>query len=215
MNRPDFSEYVAHFTKGADHPRDSKDSRVSKFPAAAFDRLISILQSKTITAIKIPFTGKPAVCFTECPWMSLAQHGQQYSLYGVGFSKEKLFAADGGPVYYIRDDLFEKQKKHNTPANAPGIHPDVYPFLTPFRPKYDPGLGDQADTRDWTHEREWRVASDFQFDYDDVQFVVVETHEEFSKLPQQVRDGIGADKFIIMSVVRHIAKTWPGNSFPD
>ena len=75
----------------------------------------------------MPYTGKPAVAFTECVWTSLLEHAGEYSPYGIGFSKSYLFREGGGPVFYMRQDLFRAQG---------GFHEGVYPFITPFVPSY-------------------------------------------------------------------------------
>lgn len=55
---------------------------------SAFERLIGILENKKIGAFELPWTGKKAVCFTECPWGSLLRHAKAYSPYGIGFTKK-------------------------------------------------------------------------------------------------------------------------------
>lgn len=88
MPRPDQSFFLAHFTKAGraydplNHPESPTIDQMS-----AFERLISILQQKKIAAANLPWTNKPAVCFTECPWSSLLRHADRYSPYGIGFSK--------------------------------------------------------------------------------------------------------------------------------
>ena len=74
-NRPDFSNYLVHFTSNR-----APFSSVSKIPVEnfeemnAYEKLASILESKKIYASKMPRTGANAVCFTECPWSSLLSH---------------------------------------------------------------------------------------------------------------------------------------------
>lgn len=92
MNRPDFSNYLVHFSsngtlKGNDHDNPVADV----VPMTAQERLISILRDKKIRASSMPWTGAHAVCFTECPWSSLLAHTKVYSPYGVGFSKKNYF----------------------------------------------------------------------------------------------------------------------------
>lgn len=103
MNRPDFSDYVAHFTK------DASPIIVSEAPpeikGSAYERLIKILETKKIFATMMPHNNKKAVAFTECPFWSLIDHAKNYSPYGIGFTKAHLFAARGGPAIYLRPDL--------------------------------------------------------------------------------------------------------------
>ncbi len=182
------SKYLAHFSKG--------DS--------AYDNLVSILRDEEIRAGELPWTGRPAVCFTECPWSSLLSHVQNYSPYGVGFGKHHVFAAGGGPAYYVRADHFQAQQ----------WAADVYPFVTPFWPGYRPRhlrtqefLGGR--TVDYAHEREWRVPHAFSFDRSRVEFVILDTYDDMARFPRDLKDAIGRDKFILMDIYRKIEELWP------
>lgn len=186
--RPDQSDYIAHFTKG--------DS--------AYDNLISILRQGRINAGNLPWTKQPAVCFTECPWASLLDHAHMYSPYAVGFTKPHVFAAGGGPAYYVRADHFKKQKWGH----------DVYTFVTPFWPEYRPeGLKGKeylaGKTIDYSHEREWRVPHDFTFDAGRLAFVIVDTYEDMARFPKDLKDAIGREKFVLMDMYRTIERLWP------
>ncbi len=88
MIRPDFSKYVAHFTK------EPKTEEGHEFKGmAAYDRLIHILQKKTIFATTMPWTNKLAVAFTECPFWSMMDHVNRYSPHGIGLIKEKFIVS--------------------------------------------------------------------------------------------------------------------------
>lgn len=185
---PQDSNYLAHFTKGDN----------------AYDNLVSILQAGVIRAGTLPWTNRPAVCFTECPWSSLLNHARNYSPYGVGFGKYHVFSAGGGPAYYVRADLFATQRWAN----------EVYPFVTPFWPSYRPQqLRGKAylngTTVDYTHEREWRVPHDFTFDIQRLSFVILDTYADMAKFPRELKDAIGREKFILMDVYRKIEELWP------
>ncbi|MCA9229106.1 MAG: hypothetical protein KDA57_00530 [Planctomycetales bacterium] len=189
-NRPDLSNYLAHFTKG----RPGK-------PALRI--LEEILSSKRLLASNLPWTNLPAVCFTECPWTSLLAHSKQYSPFGIGFAKPRVFAAGGGPAYYVRADHYKKQnwKKH------------VHTFVTPFWPKYRPAslktdaLG--GKTIDYSHEREWRVPHDFVFEYSHVEFVILNSYDDMAKFSKDLKDQIGREKFILMENYKTIEQLWP------
>src|SRR5581483_7250810 len=112
MPRPDFSEYVVHFTKSA-RPFGLARAGAPRVPGlteigalSAYERLVAMLQQGVIRATNMPWTDKPCVCFTECVWGSLLDHALRYSHYGIGFHKKALFAAGGGPAIYMRQDLF-------------------------------------------------------------------------------------------------------------
>jgi hypothetical protein len=131
-------------------------------------------------------------------------HAKQYSPYGIGFKKETLFRAGGGPAIYIRRDLFDAQRTAG--IQAPGWHPDVWPFLTPFNPTYSNAGGKVVD---YTHEREWRVPHDFQFSPGDVAFIVVNSYTDEAKMPKAIKDSIGRENVLIMDNYRKVKSLWP------
>jgi hypothetical protein len=186
--RPDQSDFIAHFTKGQ----------------KAYDNLISILSQGLIKAGAVPWTKQPAVCFTECPWSSLLDHAKRYAPYAVGFGKHHVFAAGGGPAYYVRADHFRKQQWDH----------DVYTFVTPFWPAYRPDSlkgKEHLDGKivDYSHEREWRIPHEFTFDPGRVAFVILDTYEDMAKFPKELKDKIGRDKFVLMDMYRTIERLWP------
>src|ERR1700730_6961639 len=187
MRRPDFSEYVAHFTKDA-APIASKeygnDVSLKGIKGTAYDKLISVLQAKKITATPMPWTGRHAVAFTECPWGSILDHTKQYSAYGVGFKKSHLFAAGGGPAIYLRPHLHENQHDFRSESKPEqrGFNSELYAFITPFCPLYAPAAYRSNHWKgkkpiDYSHEREWRVPHDFTFLLPQVAFVIVPNYE--------------------------------------
>lgn len=188
MPQPDQSNYLAHFTKGED----------------PMSNLEAMLREKKITAKPLPWTNLPAVCLTECPWPSLIFHARNYSPYGIGFTKPHVFAAGGGPAYYVRADHWVKQKWQS----------HVKAFVTPFWPEYRPeALKTQeylnGKTIDYAHEREWRVPHDFSFQYNQVAFVTVATYQDMAKFPKDLKDQIGRDRFIITEIYENIERLWP------
>ena len=187
MPQPDQSQYLAHFTKGAEPIRN----------------LEAILRDQKLSASTLPWTKLPAVCFTECPWPSLIFHARNYSPYGVGFFKHHVFAAGGGPAYYVRADHYKKQEWAD----------HVKAFVTPFWPEYRPEhLKTEllnGKTIDYAHEREWRVPHDFVFRYDQIAFVTVKTYKDMAAFPQDLKDNVGRDKFIITEVYENIERLWP------
>lgn len=201
MNRPDISYYLAHFTKDGMDP----DSR--KIPAKA--NLIKILTDRKIIASEISWTNTPCVCFTESPWFSLLAHAQEYSPYGIGFEKPRIFAAGGAPVYYVRCDRFQTQK-----WNADMLKK---PFSSPFFPVYTPQKTIQQYPPhkfvDYSHEREWRIKGDFTFDYDQISFVVLNSFWDFEMFPKFLKNAIGRRKFLILESYKMIEKLWPTHLF--
>jgi len=186
--RSDQSQFLAHFTKGAN----------------AYDNIVSILNDRCIRAGTLHWNNRPAVCFTECPWPSLIKHAESYSPFGIGFNKAHIFGAGGGPAYYVRADHFDKQNWSE----------HVFTFVTPFWPAYRPKTlrGKEhlsGKTVDYSHEREWRVPHDFRFDHSDVEFVVLKSYEEMARFPKPLKNAIGRDKFILVEIYENIEKLWP------
>jgi hypothetical protein len=203
-NRPDFSKYLAHFTTVREPVAKDVDNPTVKITQGktAYQRLISILEEKRIYSSTLPWTGRRAVCLTECPWASLIDHSKVYSPYGIGFNKPHIFSAGGGPAYYVRKYHWDKQEWES----------DLMTFVTPFWPSYRPQKLKQTikfPSVDYSHEREWRVPHDLYFDYDDIEFIIVKKYEDMAKFPQELKNAIGRDKFIIMEIYTNIERLWP------
>ena len=202
-NRPDFSNYLVHFTKTSRPCSRAKSNPALLFATgSARNKLVSILNKRSILCSELTWVHKNAVCFTECIWGSLLSHAKAYSSYGIGFTKEFIFSNGGNPVFYVRPKLH---------ANIKSMSDEVKPFLTPFQPEYSTDLMTHGIKRvDYSHEREWRVASDLAFEYKDIAFVIVESlndlkRPEISRLVKQ----IGESKFIVMNNYKKIEQIWP------
>lgn len=205
MPRPDQSYYLAHFTKdGKNYDFDNHPDNPTVDQMSALERLISILEQRKIMASNVPWTNRTAVCFTECPWGSLLRHAENYSPYGLGFSKRLVYSRHGNPVIYANPDLFHSQ----------GWSEKAYTYVTPFVPHYAP---DNVKGRhpfrgkivDYTHEREWRVPKDFGFQYSYIRFVVLKSVKDLERIPDDIVSEIGIDKFIFMDVYKKIEELWP------
>jgi len=221
FNRPDFSSFVVHFTKDAT-PISTKQKSTELTEIAAMtakDRLFSILKNRRVQATRMPWTNKRAVCFTECTWPSLLGHAQRYSPYGVGFKKEFLFGNGGGPAFYMPPHLLKRQQKYVGQGKHP-FDPELFAFLTPFTPfyaqqSYKDEHWEGKSPVDFSHEREWRVPRDLEFSADHVQFVLVDTYEDMAQAPKDLKDSVGREKWIIMSVYRRIEEIWPTHQLPE
>jgi hypothetical protein len=62
---------------------------------------------------------------------------------------------------------------------------------------------------DYSHEREWRVPHNFSFELNQVEFVILPTYEDMAKSPQNLKDAIGREKFLLMDVYRTVERLWP------
>lgn len=201
---PDYSGLVVHFTKDRSIVRhDLIDEDHPLFPykiSSAKDKLINILQSKTIIASYMPHLPHTtaAVCFTECVWKGLVEQTHQYSRYGVVFSKKLIFESGGGPALYVRGDSM-----NSIGGNVPSI---LEPFIAPFDPDavMTPGV-----PLDWVHEREWRLPSTLTFEYSDIECVIVGSIQDATQIVHQIgAQNIPEEKFITMDVYITIEETW-------
>lgn len=166
----------------------------------AIERLINILESKTIYASPMSFLpgNREAVCFTECIWDALIDQAERYSPYGVVFSKRLIFKKGGGPALYIRGDI-QKLIEQNIPI-------EIVPFLAPFDPD---GVMNPPIKLDWLHEREWRLPTSLTFEYSDVEYVLVGSIQDSIQVVQRIgAQHVPEDKFIPMDVHRTIRKAW-------
>ncbi len=204
MSRPDISKYLAHFTSNK-FPRKYKSetnpTNVYKY-YSPIKRLENILTERRIVSSELPWTGKRAVCLTECPWTSLVDHTKQYSPYGVGFTKEFIFKTGGAPAYYVRADYFQHQQWSEYALT----------FVTPFWPVYATSKQKKEcpfKLCDYTHEREWRVPHDLTFGYSDIEFVVLKDYKDMAQFPKNLKDAIGREKFIMMDNYIKIEELWP------
>ena len=202
--RPDFSKYVAHFTK--DGKPCSNDADCSVAAQSAKDRLLSILKSKTLLASKMPWIDTKGVCLTESPWSSLIAHTKQYSPYGIGFKKQLVYNQKGGPVYYIRSDIYSYLRKKKN-----GIPSRILPFISPFSPSYRNKYQKDVFKKDvdYTFEREWRVPKVFSFDYTDIEFLIVDTFQDVQEINSILNNAISIDKYIVLENYTRIESIWP------
>jgi hypothetical protein len=168
--------------------------------SSAKDRLLNILRSRKIHASPMPFLPNHAhaVCFTECIWDALIGHADQYSPYGVVFSKRLIFEKGGGPALYIRGDSLRTIQ-----SNIPSC---LEPLVAPFDPDCILARGVHLD---WLHEREWRLPMSLQFEYSDVEYVIVANIQDAIEVMQHIgSQHIPEEKFIPMDVYRTIRKAW-------
>ena len=99
--RPDFSNYVAHFAKDASPfgaAANPDDSAFELTTGSAHERLVSILKTRRLVATPMPWTGRRAVAFTECPWWSMLDHARQYSATALVSPKLTFSRLEGVPL---------------------------------------------------------------------------------------------------------------------
>lgn len=171
---PDLSDFVIHFVARWGRRNDEVPSEV--YAMSPRDRLFDgILASQEIRAYRVFFGWDEVVCFTECtPAGVTAMIRDRYRPWGVAFTKDFVFERGGGPAFYVRGD--EWDEVYHLPPRLrsrctkfwPGAIPDPDELM-------NPALTTESQ---WLPEREWRTLGEgdppsFQFDPDDVAFVVV------------------------------------------
>ena len=154
LSRTDMSMYLTHLTKGTDKMN-------------ALEVLLKILNEKKLkSTCDTGFINgeKPVVCFQDIPFSSIAQnvkHEQiervnlggkiRYEALGIAFDKSMIFKLGGRPVIYEKT-IFAK---------------GILSFNEHWR-IVNLDYSDDEAYIDWTHEREWRILNDFNFELNDV-----------------------------------------------
>ncbi|MBT2667334.1 DUF2971 domain-containing protein [Bacillus sp. ISL-4] len=150
--RSDITAHLTHLT------------RIETKVSDAVDTLIKMLNERKINGSDINkgfiVGDNPAVCFQEAPLYGVSQnvyHEQQnkaelggkrrYDAIGLSFSKRYVYEKGGRPVLY-EDKEIAKQI----------LPQEEWWRIVNFN------LSNENRIIDWTHEREWRVKSEFEFD---------------------------------------------------
>ncbi len=162
MKRPDITDSLVHFIRGADF-------------ASALGVLRTILGEQVLRGSGRLARGQyPVVCFSEAPieylGYAIAQQAHSkppYQPVGIVVSKTWLFARGGRPVIYQSDTEFEE------------LNADVRWRHVRYDPIGSPPI-------DFTWEREWRICTpELHFSADDVTVVLPDAavlrwlHERF------------------------------------
>lgn len=169
-NRNDISSRLTHLTKG-----DTPDE--------AFKTLLKILKKKKLigstTETGFIIGNRPAVCLQETPLNALAENllyedklveennGKvHYRAFGLRFNKVWVYNMGGRPVIYEEKDTMKRllpEEEHWRIVN------------------YD--LKNKKYMIDWSHEREWRVPENLEFNYNNIE-VVVESGKYYQEFIQ-------------------------------
>jgi hypothetical protein len=148
MNRPDISDSVIHFTKGAT-------------PEAALEVLLRIVvEGRVLGGTGMVKGGYRCTCFTEAPLPAIANglvninSFTRYSPFGLMFSKDWLYERGGRPVIYQSDGEYTQLPEHMRWRHVR------------YEPLSDPVI-------DFTWEREWRLPCEqLQFNPSEVALIV-------------------------------------------
>lgn len=155
-DRSDITGHVTHLT------------RFSNTQGNKLENLIKILKDRKLNGSSSSngfVNGRnSAVCFQEAPIYGVSQnvyHEQQnrtefrskvrYDAIGLSFPKKYVFEKGGRPVFY-----------ENTAVAKEILPPEEWYRIVNF------DLNNDEKIIDWTHEREWRIKGDFEFDLSEV-----------------------------------------------
>lgn len=180
ISRTDLCSQVTHLTKAAEIGGDH---------LSAMDVLIKILHDRRIigstTSSGFIVGNKPAVCFQDAPLYSICQNiefemkrckesgekAKKYEAYGLMFPKQYVYNKGGRPVIYEKTEHAKKMLPNS----------EWWRIVD-----YD--LSNDKNITDWSHEREWRVPGDFDFDIEEAIFLVKSTGK-FKEFMNKVYEG--------------------------
>jgi hypothetical protein len=213
---PDVGDHVIHFT-GRQGPKINVEEKIERLSPQ--ERLVHILVNGVVRGFETFGAGAPVACFSESTKAAipkLIKEGR-YEPCGVAFSKQLVFDKNGGPALYVRGDEW----KTVAAALPQAVRSRVVRFWPGAIP--DPGTSlpyHLEKQSEWLHEREWRVPTEFRFEWHDVKFLIVphpqwqafyadwierwageEYAMVFAHIPAVVMDGMG-------DVLRDESRVW-------
>jgi hypothetical protein len=138
VEHPDLSPVVTHFCSRARRHAGTVPNDILQMTPPK--RLESILWDGHLRAFVTYSGGDPAVCFTEATWSDginflIRQRG--YPPWGLVFSRNSVYNAGGGPVWYARTHEQRMLAQLGPRIQAWTVRLDV--------------------DSDWLEEREWRI----------------------------------------------------------
>ena len=176
-NRTDISNFLYHLTRD----NDEYDY---------MEVLIKILNERKLigstTASGFIVGDDRAVCFQDTTAYGLAQNSfhehklrrksksmkVRYLSIGLAFNKKYIYDKGGRPVIYEDTEVAKNM-----------LPKDERLRIVNFN------LGDSNKIIDWTHEREWRVKGDFEFDLKQT-YVILTNSEVYTMFVNEVADNI-------------------------
>lgn len=171
-HRNDMATRLIHLTRGANEDE-------------AFENLWKILIDKELNGGCGFINGdRNAVCFQELPLNALAENLNyeenlndrvRYSPFGIRFQKQFIYQKGGRPVIYENTEV----------AKAMLPEKEYWRIV-------DLNLSDKDNYVDWTHEREWRVPDELQFEYKNIE-VIVKNGIYYRKLVKRCVEGERTD----------------------
>lgn len=184
-NRFDISSYLTHLTKEFDGGKED-------FSMDSVDVLLKILKERKIKSSNKGFIndGKSVVCFQDAPLYGISQNVKheilnrenlgnknRYEPIGICISKEKIFSIGGRPVIYEKPEFIDGVRVFK------GISKELLWRVVSI------DLSDRQNYIDWTHEREWRVKGDVDFELNDI-YIILADHSMYRRFIEKVESEI-------------------------
>ncbi|RPH94214.1 hypothetical protein EHM69_07915 [candidate division KSB1 bacterium] len=105
-----------------------------------------------------------------------------YEPYGIMVHKESAFSQNGGPVWYINNEIFKALTNDlRTTCPPRSISQELLFLLSPYAPYWSSIRSHRNTPMDWTQEREWRCPEDFALPFINGRpdfFVIVKTDQD-------------------------------------
>lgn len=190
-SRMDYGSQITHLTRSVIHDGHQY---------TALDVVIKILRERKIigstTSPGFIIGNQPAVCFQDAPPYSICENidyewklnkekknGKiRYEACGIMFQKPYIYQKGGRPVLYEKKEIAQKMLPKN----------EWWRIVN-----FD--LSDPNKFIDWTHEREWRLPGDLNFDIGNATVVVMNA-EQFKLFHSKSAQG-GEDVSKMVSCV--------------
>ena len=124
-----------------------------------------------------------AVCFTESTLAGLKAHRDVFrAKYDLAFDRDYLFKQGANPCLNRRESLLKEEIRCPREKYANHVYNFIPSQLHPF-------VNIIHESFDATHEREWRIARDFPFNYRNLMFVFC-PYDQFSRFSRIQSHGL-------------------------
>ena len=178
VNRADFTAGLVHLTKG----REIDGKKYS-----SLEILFKILKEQKLegstTQTGYISGSTPAVFFQDIPLFSVCENifyeqklknqgkvkDYRYTGYGLRFPKEYIYRNSGRPVIYDDPNIAKQYLKSNEYWRIVNLN-----------------LSNDNNIIDWSHEREWRLPGNLEFELSEVE-VLIHDYNSYKKFIQKCR----------------------------
>ncbi|MBK9048424.1 MAG: hypothetical protein IPL74_17640 [Bacteroidetes bacterium] len=169
---------------------------------------------------KTIYGNRPAICFTEMPLHALIQYSKNRSYsgytssYAIAFPRDELFKYGARNVMYgltnghveasSTDPFFDKWHRNLAQCCGIALHEQYRYVFTK--------IGDYKSI-DWTHEREWRLACDYDCNPKvGLNFLLEEEESNPIKIFSQIVVIVNTNKEV-NELINHLAQYYHGDIF--